>query len=307
MRTLLAGCSILALTSSAVLAADLGAGESSYVEPAAVVVSPAWAAVLGIAFDAYFVDQADNDEGTDQPEDDDDWNLGGHVDLSVGGTTGAFGVQGDIRGSLFSNDHESDDWTKSYLTGALHLYMDMQASKLGVFGGGGITDGDDTDEDQTYWFAGLEGQRVMGNAVLFGQLGYLDGEDEFDEGINQAGFAQIGARWFAQPNMAFMAALSGAFGQQDNGDASDSDAWIGDVALEAEYGFGNSGASVFASYEGTFVSFDGGDHNTNFHGAMLGFRWRPGSPDLMTAYSGPASLQVAPVDRWFAFTANEVE
>jgi hypothetical protein len=302
MRAFLVGCSILALASSAVSAADLGAGESSYVEPAPASAPASWAAVFGIAFDSYFVDQADNDEGTD----DSGWNLGGHANLSVGGTTGAFGVQGDIRGSLFDGD-DDEDLTDSYLTGALHLFMDMPVGKLGIFGGGGMTESDDTDEDQTYWFAGLEGQRAMGNALLFGQLGYLDGDDEFDEGINQAGFAQIGARFFAQPNMAFMAALSGAFGKQDNGDEADSDAWIGDIALEAEYGFGNSGASAFASYEGTFVSFDGGDHNANFHGAMAGFRWRPGAPDLMTAYSGPASLQVAPVDRWFAFTANEVE
>ena len=53
--------------------------------------------------------------------------------------------------------------------------------------------------------------------------------------------------------------------------------------------------------------FDDTERNANFHGLMLGLRWRPGMADLQTAYAGGASLDLPSVDRWFAFTANEVE
>ena len=117
----------------------------------------------------------------------------------------------------------------------------------------------------------------------------------------------FGTRVFPKANLSYMAAISGAFGQQDNGDAPNSTAIIGNLELAAEYAFGNGSTSVFASYQGTFVSFDGGDHSAAFHDFMIGFRWRPGATDLQSAYSGPASLDLAPVDRWFALTANEVE
>lgn len=259
---------------------------------------------FGLAFDGYYVDQADNDEGTD----DSDWNLGAHIDLASAfeGDSG-YGVQVDARGSWFGPGHDADadadDWTKNYLTGGVHLYSRMASGLYGAFAGGGITDDTgDSDENQTYWFLGAEGQWQVHNSIVFGQAGYLDANDEYDEGLNQAGFARLGGRVFTQPNTALMAAVSGAFGQQDDGDA-----YLANLELEAEHAFGNGSTSLFASYEGTFVSFDSGDHNTNFHGVMLGFRWRPGASDLMNAYNGPASLELPSLDRWVAFTANEVE
>jgi hypothetical protein len=181
------------------------------------------------------------------------------------------------------------------------------AGIVGVFGGGGMAkDTGDTDEPQTYWFGGAEMLRAIGDVTYFGQVGYLDGNDEYDEGINQAGFARVGARIFTKPNVSVMAALSGAYGMQDNGDEADSHALIGNIEAEAEYAL-SAQTSLFASYQGTFVSFDGGMHLADFHDLMIGFRWRPGASDLRSAYEGPASLTLPPVDRWFALTADEVE
>jgi hypothetical protein len=299
MRSFLVSCSILALMSTGTFAADLGTGDNG--------VEQNWAARFGGAFDGYYVDQVDNDEGTDANA----WNIGGNLDFALGGVSAdGWGAQFDVRGSLFADNPngDEDDWTKSYLTGGLHAFTLTSDGLFGAFAGAGLAgDTGDTDEDQTYWFAGLEGQMALDSAIMFGEVGYLDGDDEFDEGINQAGFARIGIRYFPHANLALMAAASGAFGQQDNDDEPDSDSVIGDIKLEAEYAFGTGSTSVFTSYEGTFVSFDGGDHSTDFHSVMLGFRWRLGAPDLKTAYSGPASLDLPSVDRWFAYTANEVE
>lgn len=266
-----------------------------------------WVFRLGGALDAYHVNQVDNDEGTDS----DGRNTGAHLDLAAGGLIGeGWGTQFDVRGSLFSDSHGADDdWTKSYLTGGMHLYALTPNGLLGAFAGAGISDDTgDTDENQTYWFGGVEGQWAMSSAVLFAEAGYLDGTDEFDEGINQAVFGRVGVHYFARPDLVLTGAVSGAAGLQDNGDEPDSDALIGDLHLEAEHGFGNGQNSVFVSYDGTLVSFDGGDHRTDFHGVMLGFRMRlGGSGDLQSTYSGPGALSLTPVDRWFAYTANEVE
>lgn len=299
MRKFLISCSLTAILSTGAFAADLGTGDDSS--------GPNWAARIGGAFDGYYVDQVDNDEGTDV----NDWNLGGNLDFALGGVSAdGWGAQIDARGSLFADNPngDEDDWTKSYLTGGLHAFALTSGGLFGAFAGGGLAgDSGDTDKDQTYWFAGLEGQMALDSAIVFGEIGYLDGNDEFDEGINKAGFGRIGIRYFPKANWALMAAASGAFGQQDNEDEPDADALIGDLKLEAEYGFGNGSTSVFSSYEGTLVSFDGGDHGTDFHSVMVGFRLRLGASALRAAYSGPGSLELPSVDRWFAYTANEVE
>ena len=53
---------------------------------------------------------------------------------------------------------------------------------------------------------------------------------------------------------------------------------------------------------GARVWFDGGDHNVAFHAVKVGLRWYPEG-----AGSSDALLTLAPVDRWFSYTANEVE
>lgn len=298
MNKLLYTCTALALISTGASAADPAASAMGYSEPTQSSALN-WGARFGIAFDGYYADQVDNDEGTD----DSDWNLGGHIDFaSALESAGGYGVQLDARGSLFKPQNDGD-WTRNYLTGGVHLYGRLDSGLYGAFAGGGITDDNgDSDESQTYWFIGAEGQWQVHDSIIFGQAGYLESDDEYDEGLKEAGFARIGGRVFTQPNIALMAAVSGAFGQQE-----DEDAYLANLELEAEHAFGNGSTSLFASYEGTFVSFDNGDHNTNFHGVMIGFRWRPGASDLMTVYNGPASLELPSVDRWVAFTANEVE
>jgi hypothetical protein len=103
-----------------------------------------------------------------------------------------------------------------------------------------------------------------------------------------------------------MTAISAATGLQDNGDEASSRAFIGSIEAEIEHAIGPS-SSIFASYQGTLVDFDGGEHKAEFHDFMVGLRWYPGAKDLQSANQGPASLTLAPVDRWFALTADEVE
>jgi len=306
MKNIILSCAALALISTSAVAADLSSGSTDYSAPAPASGN-IMASRFGIAFDTYYVDQADNDDGTFA----DGWKYGGNIELALASESATgWGGQLDILGSAFAdNDLGNDrDWTRGYLTGAVHLYSRMPSGVYGAFAGGGFTeDTGDSDESQTYWFLGIEGQRQMDNTILFGQVGYLDGDDEYEEVLNQGGFARIGARRFTQSNTAYMAALSGAFGKQDNNDEDDPSALIGNIELEAEHGYGSGETSLFASYEGTFVSFDGGDHNTNFHSFMLGLRWYPGATNLMSAYAGPGSLDLPSFGRWASFTANEVE
>jgi hypothetical protein len=249
--------------------------------------------MFGIGFEAYTVD------GASVP--DNDWPIGGNIEGAVGFEGNGFGVQFDILGSLYDPPTDDNDWTQGYLTGAVHAYARPGGVLVGAFGGGGFSEAEDSDEEKTFWFAGLE-TLLSGPAgtLWIAQGGYLDGQDEYDEGLNEAGFARLGLRAFANPNTAFLAAVSGAFGQQNDGDVS-----LANLELEAEQAFGSF--SVFAAYEGTMIWSDGGDDRSDFHAGMVGLRFRPGASDLQTAYSAPGGLDLPSLGKWFSYTANEVE
>ena len=276
------------------MAADLYTAASDYSVPAETS-GPNWSARFGIAFDTYYADSSNVDAG---------WNFGGNIDSAVRYDTGnGLGAQFDFLGSAYGNNDDDNDWTDGYLTGAAHLFTRNSVGLLGVIAGGGASYAEDSDESQTFWFAGLEGTLAGANgSYMFAQGGYLDGEDEYDEGLNHAGFGRVGGRIFLQPNTAFMSAISGAVGQQDGEDAA-----LANLELEVEQAIGNGSTSLFASYEGTVIWHHDYDATSNFQGVMLGVRWRPGTADLMAAYQDGASLDLPSLGRWFSLTANEVE
>ncbi len=296
-------CSILPLISTGVAAADLSSGTPDYFEPVESS-SKNWATRFGVAFDTYYAHNADGVSA-------DGWKIGGNVDFAVAHeTAGGLGAQFDILGSLFADNDvgDSDDWTRGLLTSALHLYKSNQSGRYGLFGGGGISeDTGDSDEEQYFWFAGVEGQMTgPDGSIYFAQGGYSSGSDEYEEGLYDAGFVRVGGRKFTSPNTAYLVAVSGAYGKTAS---SPDDSLVGNIELEAERALGDGSTSVFASYEGTVIDVDSNEdeETSDYHGFMLGMRWRPGASDLMSAYSGPASFDLPSIGRWFSFTANEIE
>jgi hypothetical protein len=305
MRTALV-FSVVLIGTAAAQAADVGAPG-----PAA---APMFATRFGMGFDAHYVDQVDNNEGTYSggSGNGSGWLDGAVVDFSLASNNpSGRGFQVDLSTAIFTDPPtNADDWTHAWLAGGLHLFTRNEGTSLwGIFGGGGIhNDTGDTDQNMYLWFAGVEGQFYRPNAVLFGQAGYIGSSDEYQEGLDDAGFLRLGGSYFLSGSTALKAAISGAYGTQDPSDR-DGKASLADVQLELEHAYGVTGLSTFLGYEGTFVWVDreNDDVQTDFHALTVGLRVRTGAPDFRSATYDGASLDLPPVTRWVAYTANEVE
>ena len=188
------------------------------------------------------------------------------------------GVQGDVYGAQFASPDvgDLDDWTDNYIHGAGHAYYRFDNFLVGGFGGyGSHDDTGDSDESMTYWFAGAEAKMLTGWGSVFGQLGYLDSQDEYDEGTQDAPFVRLGANYFVNDNLGLK--IDGSYA---GGDKYDEDYCnrILDLGLEGEYKFNTFPVSMFGRYEFTQISYkEEGDDDRfgdNFHTFLIGLRFR---------------------------------
>ena len=108
----------------------------------------------------------------------------------------------------------------------------------------------------------------MNNLTLYGQLGFMDGnnvdEDTFDDGI----FGRAVARFFVSPNTKLQAEISYLSGEAD-GDDSDVLGW----GLEAEHqvsSWSDSGVSGYVAYSGLSAEDDGDEADE--HRFLVGIR-----------------------------------
>ncbi len=296
----------VALTSTTALAADV------FVMPEQEVIRSGLGYRVGLAIGA--VHNTDGGWGVESNGGaaEDATRFAGFGDIAVGYEfTPNWGVQGDLVGALIdaTDRGDSGDWTRAYGHAAGHAYYRFDNFLVGGFGGYGRHEDDgDSDERMSYWFAGAEGKMFTSWGSVFGQAGYLDSEDEYDEGTQEAPFARLGMNYFVSDNWSVSAdgaiALGNKYGDDDYNNR------ILDFGVGTEYRLASMPISVFGRYEFTQVSYkeDGDDdrYGDNFHTVMAGVRFRFGDT-LREADRAPGSLDLPSFGKWVAFNANEVE
>lgn len=94
-------------------------------------------------------------------------------------------IQGDIFGELTDSNHCNSD---SYGLGrAVHIAMRFDIHLLGIFGGylHSHQDTHDNSETSEQVFAGMEAQRYFDHTIIYGQIGWIDGNwDSDDDGYD---------------------------------------------------------------------------------------------------------------------------
>lgn len=236
--------------------------------------------------------------------------------LSVDGTFGYYagdglGVLVEAKGSMYSDPAVGDlgDWTRYHADVTGHMfYSPSETFLIGAFiGVGRHDDTGDSDEDMGYWFDGIEASAGMGWGNIFGQIGYLDSFDEYDEGTQSAPFIRVGATYFIDDNFAVTAAGSLAGGVKYDDD--DYPNRIIGLEIEPEYKFAESPISVFARYEFNQISYEtpaGDRYGDTFHAFKVGLRIRSDGT-LRDNLSGGGSLSSPMAGPWVAYNANEIE
>ena len=149
---------------------------------------------------------------------------------------------------------------------------------LGTFGGLGYADhlSESGDSHGTHAFGGAQIAAFVGNATVFGQLGYsqgLGGEDY----VENMTFGRIGARYFVTENDRLEGWVG--YGHSDKPEEGD-DAKLDWVQLAANYERQISATplSAFVGYQGDYVKrqdMEGGDEHerTWAHTVKVGARW----------------------------------
>ena len=237
-------------------------------------------------------------QDVDDAEDQDDqfMNLfiGGKVNIPYSQTVN---LQLDAFGdAAYANEDDDNNYGTGLGVGAHINYRDQQGL-LGVFGATGRTSGID-ENTVSFFAAGFEGQLYCDQWTLTGMLGYLDSNYDVDGGetggyLNNAGFARLGAAYYASKRLKLSADVAYADGEQSNDDAS-----LWDWSAGIEYLFSTSTpASVFVEYRGVNAENEFDDELQN-HAVNLGVRFQFGATDLMHADRSGASGSLPAFHRW---------
>lgn len=196
----------------------------------ALAGAPAFAQVQG-----YVAASATNVQIDDVDGDANLYNVGGAVALPL---TGAFGVQVDGAVHWAEIDDLDTDPTGSAV---VHLYLQDEDSKFGVFLGGNAA------EDANSWTGGVEGQAVEQNIKIYGSLGYMSMEDADLHGVALQG----GAKVFVTDNFTV-----GAQAGINTLKAFDEKLSAKDIGVGVEYQLSNVPVSFFAGYNRTWIESD---------------------------------------------------
>ena len=216
-RKFLAGCALVALSTSASTAADLGAGTDYYAPPPSAAPGPA-----GIFGDVhlsatYFGTEGDDDVSID---------LGGVVVVPFGNGWNA-ALEGDV-GYLF----DAEEWAA---VGTGHVFFLASTWAAGAFVEGAVTDADDAVG------VGVEAAAYVGNVDVIGTVGYGFSSPDFWA-------ASAATNIYFDPNTAVTASLGGAWA--DGGDGS----YAASIGLE--HRFNTSPVSGFAEVGWTDITGD---------------------------------------------------
>jgi hypothetical protein len=211
--------------------------------------------------------------------DGEDDRITGKIGLSAASDFGAFVGQIDLNYQhLEAADPslDTDDATMQTLDVTLRAMRDFGGYQAGVFlGYGEHNDYGDSDETMFYRYIGLDVSKDMSFGEIFGQLGYLDSDDEYDEGTQDAPFLRVGASYNLANDLTLSGALSLAGGTK-YGDSEFSNHVVG-LELGLEKAIADTGLSVYGSYEHTQIYYDDGDKfGDNFGTVWLGLKYNLG-------------------------------
>ncbi|WP_309663928.1 autotransporter outer membrane beta-barrel domain-containing protein [Tabrizicola sp.] len=214
------------------------------------------------------------------------------------------GLTGQI--DFTSNDYSSadpsldtDDATSFSRDLALRLRRDFGGFTAGAFlGYGDHNDFGDSDAAMYYTFAGIEAERAMAFGSIFGEVGYLDSTDEYDEGTQRAPYVRAGLV-YNLPNDFVMTGSVGYAGGRKYGDDQ-----FSNTILNAEIGLERAISdqlSVYGSYDYNRISYDdaGDDFGDTIGTLYVGVK--------MTLGGTKTARPLAPFGKWVSYNANEIE
>ncbi len=282
--------SIMAVTGSAV-AADLS-------EQTAAAVTPNFSARITAAFAK---DNIDGD-ALDVPEKG-RASYYGEAAFAYRGFNG-FGVQGEIAKTYYDGQPNNDnDWTEYSLMQTGHVFYEFSPEFLvGGFFGGGQHDADDSDGTQSFHYYGVETRFMYGDTAFFGQLGKLDGQDQFNESLTDAVFYRVGAKHFFTENISLLAAFSAADGRKTPGESNHVRGF--EVEYEHKLDFVPN-TSAFARYD--HMRFEDENEDARLDRVLVGLKFRFDDGSLRSAHDNGVSLDTIDFARWQSYITNEIE
>ncbi|SFK20336.1 hypothetical protein SAMN04488518_1038 [Pseudovibrio ascidiaceicola] len=221
-------------------------------------------------------------------------------------------VDGDIE--YYQFDTKDGDNTLRDGLGAVHFaYKDPQQGLFGVFAGGGATvDGGDDTSNKTFQFIGLEGQYYLQDITLFSQAGFLDGDDDQYETIDNGLFARGGASYYFTPNTKLTGSLSYVTGDRYNrpgpSDARDGEVNIFSWGAEFKQSFTALPVGLSASYNGHDFQIKGDESDEpTVHEFRFGAFFQFGTTTLQENDRTAAGSDLPELKRWISLSTNEVD
>jgi len=228
--------------------------------------------------------------------------LGGDFRLNIP-AGGATSFQLDLMSETGFVDNSNDNYTGSVLGGVHFSWRDPSEYLLGGFIGAG--NGFNADDDTvTAWLLGVEGQYYLVDWTLYGQLGFMDGNEVgpgANEAFRDAWFGRAVGRYYLDANSKLEGELSYANGENDT-DADDMDVW--GWGLRYERALSSMNSSVFLAYEGNYYASDeppAGDDELTEHVIKLGLSVAFGIQGQKYIDHHGATLDLPMVTRWAAY------
>lgn len=243
MKTGLVAVLLLASTSLA-SAADL------YVSEAEVVVDgmqPGWRGNVEIGGLGRYV--ISNEDGLDFHVEDGFTGVYGAADFWA--DTGSFklGLDGYVEWLGFNEDDEDLIGTLTSIVG-LHAGVDLDGSYVGAFGALAMYPNADDEEFYLGGAVGIEATADLGDAQVFGRLGWAEAPNEDYDGLEgyHGPFVEGGATYALSDELAVLG--KAGYGYATTLDGEDEDGYYVNWGAKVAYQPGDLGLAFVASYEG---------------------------------------------------------
>jgi hypothetical protein len=209
-------------------------------------------------------------------------------------------LQLDIFGNASMDEAFGGEASGSFYGGfgvGMHInYKDPSAGALGVFaavGRAAVAGTDSYATDGAVFAAGLEGEYYCNAWTLMAQVGYLDSDTTVYGLVKNAGFAKVGAAYYASSKLKLAGNVGYLNGDTWNtGNASDVENF--NWAFSVEYLFGKSvPVSTYVEYKGQNTEYySGNSWNDERHEVRAGVRFYFGAGnDLQKADREGASFE----------------
>jgi hypothetical protein len=212
-------------------------------------------------------------------------------------------AQIDIEGlSTFTSRTNGEDNLQTYFITGLHMaWRDPARGAFGAFGAVGSSNGG-SEENSTFYLAGLEAQRYIGNLTLYGQGGFFNANDETEGDVmTKAWFVRGVGRYFFNPNARLQVELSYANGEKrDGGDEIKVVNW----GVRFDRALDERPVSWFLAYDGLRLKEE--DHVTD-HRFIAGLSFRFGTGSLLENDRRGTTFDLPDIGRWTGYTVAVVD